>query len=206
MNKNEIRGYIFMAFAVMCLAVYTLGDISSGYIRPSDILIVFLIFAPVFGFIAAYCFANAYAETKGTNILNMETMPTINRIGMSWTELNIFSSKVNKISVTLSEDKETLSCELYFTAENLQPQLKNGENNLCIRMNALCEQGKEKLELPLPNAFEITLEAGETKTQIYPFDVPADLERVLLEFTAEADSSDEVYTQTYAFYPKHYIR
>ena len=200
MNKNEIRGYIFMAFAVMCLAVYTLGDISSGYIRPSDILIVFLIFAPVFGFIAAYCFANAYAETKGTNILNMETMPTINRIGMSWTELNIFSSKVNKISVTLSEDKGTLSCELYFTAENLQPQLKNGENN------ALGEQGKEKLELPLPDAFEITLEAGETKTQIYPFDVPADLERVLLEFTAEADSSDEVYTQTYAFYPKHYIR
>ena len=71
MNKNEIRGYIFMAFAVMCLAVYTLGDISSRYIRPSDILIVFLIFAPVFGFIAAYCFANAYTETKGTNILNI---------------------------------------------------------------------------------------------------------------------------------------
>ena len=51
------------------------------------------------GFSLGEVVANAYAETKGTNILNMETMPTINRIGMSWTELNIFSSKVNKISV-----------------------------------------------------------------------------------------------------------
>ena len=199
MNKNEIRGYIFMGFALLCFCTDCIVPYRNFTLFSFQVILVIA---------SIVCFGLAYVESKDKEAfpIPVEQNRVINRIGQIWAEYNLFSVKVGKLDARASKEGEMLSCVMHITAENWQPQLKNKENNLTIRMSAVGEAGKENIELPLSEAFEIMLEAGASETQLYPFDVPANLDRVLLEFTAEADSSDEVYTQTYEIYPKHYVR
>lgn len=208
MNKNEIRGYIFMGFALMCLCTRCLGGTLFVYNHYSTILDVVLVLTVIFACASVICLAKAYVECKEEEgkVLFVNQTPIINRIGQSWAEFNLFSMKPANVKVKTSEDGAYLLCDVQILAENWMTQLKSGGNVLSFHIRAEGDFGKNKVELQSLGASSFTVAAGERNEFVYPLAVPEYIDRVVLHFTAESDSMDEVYQQDYEFYPGHYTR
>ena len=203
MSKNEIRGYIFMGFALMCLSTWGLGDISSGYIRSSNVLIIFPILAGIFGCISACCFLKAYNEAEASSTI---AAPTIMRIGQAWTEFNMFLFNPGKVNANLSDNGETILLDISVKTYNQQSRLQSVDSSITFGMNAIDDTGKEKNTLPILNESTFRVEADRHVNYVYRLEAPKNCDRVLLHFTAKLDTTDEIYEQVYELYPKHYIR
>ena len=201
MNKSEIRGYIFMGFALICLSTW--GLIASVWIRFYDIMIVFPILAGVFFFISAGCFFNAYNEAKAPSTI---AVPTIMRIGQAWTEFDMFFLKPGKVNANLSDNGETILLDIAVQSYNQQSRLQSVDSSITFRVDAIDDTGKEKNALPILNESTFTVEADRHTNYVYRLEVPKNCDRVLLQFTAKSDTTDEIYKQVYELYPKHYIR
>ena len=205
MNKNEIRGYIFMGFAILCICTLALGGniiIWMGYSALN--LLTLLTFVLICA--SAICLAKGYVEGKELTGLQMAQVSLLYRIGQSWAQFNLFSMKPADIKVQTSEDGTHLLCDVQILAENWMTQLKSGGNALSFHIRAEGDHGKNKVELQSLGASSFTVAAGERIEFVYPLAVPEYIDRVVLHFTAESDSMDEVYQQDYEFYPGHYTR
>ena len=205
MNKNEIRGYIFMGFAILCICTLALGGniiIWMGY----SAFNLLTLFAFVLICASAICLAKGYVEGKELTGLLMAQMPVLHRIGQSWAQFNLFSMKPADVKVHKTEDGTHLLCDVQILAENWMTQLKSGGNIVSFHIRAEGDHGKNKVELQSLGASSFTVAAGERTEFVYPLAVPEYIDRVVLHFTAESDSMDEVYQQSYEFYPGHYTR
>ena len=210
MNKNEIRGYIFMGFALLCLCTSAMGGMFMLYMNSSTryhayAINLMPILSAVFFAAAVICFVKAYDETRGQKNI-MEQASVLYRIGQSWTQFNLFSMKPANVKVKTSEDGAHLLCDVQILAENWMTQLKSGGNVLSFHIRAEGDFGKNKVELQSLGASSFSVAAGEHTEFEYPLAVPEYIDRVVLHFTAESDSMDEVYQQDYEFYPGHYTR
>ena len=211
MNKNEIRGYIFMGFALLCLCTSAMGGMFMLYMNSSTryhayAINLMPILSAVFFAAAVICFVKAYEDTKGKINLQIEKTSVLYRIGQSWAQFNLFSMKPANVKVKTSEDGAYLLCDVQILAENWMTQLKSGGNVLSFHIRAEGDFGKNKVELQSLGASSFTVAAGERNEFVYPLAVPEYIDRVVLHFTAESDSMDEVYQQDYEFYPGHYTR
>jgi len=205
MNKNEIRGYIFMGFAILCICTLALGGniiIWMGY----SAFNLLTLFAFVLICASAICLAKGYVEGKELTGLQMAQVSLLHRIGQSWTLFNMFSMKPADIKVQTSEDGTHLLCDVQILAENWMTQLNSGGNALSFHIRAEGDHGKNKVELQSLGASSFTVAAGERIEFVYPLAVPEYIDRVVLHFIAESDSMDGVYQQDYEFYPGHYTR
>jgi len=205
MNKNEIRGYIFMGFAILCICTLALGGniiIWMGY----SAFNLLTLFAFVLICASAICLAKGYVEGKELTGLLMAQMPVLHRIGQSWAQFNLFSMKPADVKVHKTEDGTHLLCDVQILAENWMTQLKSGGNIVSFHIRAEGDHGKNKVELQSLGASSFTVAAGERTEFVYPLAVSEYIDRVVLHFTAESDSMDEVYQQSYEFYPGHYTR
>ena len=205
MNKNEIRGYIFMGFAILCICTLALGGniiIWMGYSAFN--LLTLLTFVLICA--SAICLAKGYVEGKELTGLQMAQVSLLYRIGQSWAQFNLFSMKPDNVKVHKTEDGAHLLCDVQILAENWMTQLKSGGNALSFHIRAEGDHGKNKVELQSLGASSFTVAAGEHIEFVYPLAVPEYIDRVVLHFTAESDSMDEVYQQDYEFYPGHYTR
>ena len=201
MNKNEIRGYIFMGFALMCLSTW--GLISSVWIRLYDIMIIFPILAGIFCLISVGCFLNAYNDAKASSTIDA---PTIMRIGQAWTEFNMFLLRLGKVNANLSDNGETILLDIAVQTYNQQSRLQSVDSSITFSVDAIEDTGKEKNALPILNESTFTVEADRRANYVYRLEAPKNCDRVLLHFTAKLDTTDEIYEQVYELYPKHYIR
>ncbi len=201
MNKNEIRGYIFMGFALMCLSTW--GLILSVWTRFYDLMIIFPILAGVFCIISGGCFLNAYNEVKATSTI---AAPTIMRIGQAWTEFNMFFVRPGKVNANLSDNAETILLDIAVQTYNQQSRLQSVDSSITFGMNAIDDTGKEKNALPILNESTFSVEADRHENYVYRLEVPKNCDRVLLQFTVKSDTTDEIYEQMYELYPKHYVK
>lgn len=114
MNKNEIRGYIFMVFALLCLCTCAMGG---GYFLDNVTfnILNFLIF--LFTCIAVVFFVRAYEETKGLQFVTVDTSMK-QRVGQGWNESNIFMLKLDKVNVEQLDDNTQRLCNLHMVVEN----------------------------------------------------------------------------------------
>ena len=149
MNKNEIRGFIFMGFALMCLCTSAMGGIFTLYMNSSTryhayAINLMPILSAVFFAAAVICFVKAYDETRGQKNI-MEQASVLYRIGQSWTQFNLFSMKPANVKVKPSENGAYLLCDVQILAENWMTQLKSGGNVLSFHIRAEGDFGKNKV-------------------------------------------------------------
>lgn len=204
MNKNEIRGYIFIGFALLCLACKAImstqiwGYSSETYYQLLTVCMIVCIGA------AVVCFIWAYNEIKYPAGVNKPLPGEIHyRPGQSWTEVNLFQVKLDKVGVKQNQDG--YSCEAVFTAENWRTELKNGGNQMTIQLKAIAEQGTETYEIDNSES-SFAVEAGKHLQFICPLKAAEHTERVLLELTVTFDDGDAIYKAEFEFYPGHYVR
>lgn len=205
MNVNEIRGYIFGGFALVCFIGRSLGSAMMWGYYSEFYFTLLMIMAVGFGLLAVVCFAKAYSEAKYPGGAGKpEAVKQNYRVGKAWTEFNLFQLRMDKVNV--QQKLDGLTCEAMFTAENWRTELKNGGNQMHIAFAAEAETGKENLtELSMVNK-EITIEAGKQHQIPLAFTVPDNTERVLINCTAIFDENDAVYKSKFEFYPAHYTR
>ncbi len=204
MNKNEIRGYIFLGFALLCYVTRSLGEVAYWGHSQVYYLNAHLILSGVFIIAAVICFVWAYNEIKYPAGVNKPSPGKIHyRPGQSWTEVNLFQVKLDKVGVKQNQDG--YSCEAVFTAENWRTELKSGGNKMTIQPKAIAEQGAETYEIDNPES-SFTVEAGKHLQFICPLKADVYTDRVLLELTVTFDDGDAIYKAEFEFYPGHYVR
>lgn len=193
MNKNEIRGYIFLGFALLC---YCTAHISHWF--SNSLLIMMILFVVLALIFLMNAFGDAWLKT-----LSPKKTDAPLGVKQSWTEVNLFQVKLDKVAVEQNENG--YSCEAVFTAENWRTELKSGGNKMTIQPKAIAEQGAETYEIDNPES-SFTVEAGKHLQFVCPLKAAEHTERVLLELTVTFDDGDAIYKAEFEFYPGHYVR
>lgn len=204
MNVNEIRGYIFTAFALACFIGRSLGSAMMwGYY--SDVYFtLIMIMAVGFGLIAAVCFAKAYNEIKypgGTG--KPEALKPNYRAGQVWTEFNMFQLRMDKVDVQQGADGYT--CEALFTVENWRTELKSGGNQMRVKLQSEAEAGQNIIPLESTTG-ESYVDAAKHLQISHSMHVPEQVDRVLIKAVVTYDDGDAIYNAQFEFYPGHYTR
>lgn len=74
-----------------------------------------------------------------------------------------------------------------------------------IHAQAVGECGSEQIDLQMQEEMPLVIEANQKKIFTYHIIVPNLCDRIIINFVAEADCSDEIYQKEYEIYPVHYM-
>ncbi len=204
MKVNEIRGYIFTAFALVSFIVSAPGWVSLfiGFGEVNFYYVIWVLLTLGFTGAAIICFVKAYDEMKYPGGAGKpETGKILYRAGQGWTEFNMFQMKLDKVHVHHNPDG--YSCEAAFTAENWRTELKSGGNQMRIRFESSAEAGNEVCSL---SENEFIVDAGKHLQIPLALAAPLNAERVLIKAIVTFDDGDAIYKAQFEFYPGHYMR
>lgn len=192
MNPNEMRGYIFFGYGLLCASTVFL----SGY-YPSGL---FMGLFALFLLLGIAFFAAAMAEKRAER---PAAQPSPLRLGQPWSEFNCFRLQVDKVAMKRGVDGQRL-CEVLFHVENWLLIQKQDEHNLSVRLQAVAEHEHHHAEATLLGGEALLVAAGETGQASCTVLVPEQAERVTLEFVVTLEQEGKTYRQQYEFYPAHY--
>lgn len=203
--KDELRGYIFMGFALMCFCTRCLGGVAAvnlsydAYHNGASIYVDALtLLTAVFIIVSIFFMLKAKLYGEKT----VRTDPEFLRNGEHWRMDNCFDITASVAELQQAEDalRYTISIE----AKNLLAQMKQIKNDLEMRVTAIAETGTEKVELQALNPTDFVLQTGVRQQYNCIYQLPIGTERVLMQVTVQKDGQQ--YQQQYEFYPAHYRR
>ncbi len=198
MSKNEIRGYIFMGFALLCFC-------TDCIVKYRD----YTLFSLQIMFIIAciICFGLAYVEKHERDPFNSDISKKILRPKQFWIEYEVFNAKINKVFTKFSADKTQMQSDIHFLINNQQIKQKGDMKNfLTIQLSAIGDFGMEKEELYHEAEPLNSIAPGAWQEIVYTIEIPNKCDRVMLYFTVEAESTGAIYEQEFEIYPKHYVK